>query len=190
MKKLLLLCALSLLFLGGKFLATDTLLSIAKTSLKTPSGVNSLELFVDCTTCTVNSGDVTSSLPLCNPVSKQCCWSGACLTQDQVNADNATINSDNALITDAFVDSQIQKMQDLLNQGADPNVMDDKNCTPLRYVVADRQNIEMATMLLKAGADQTINNKDSYYNKTVLAYATDDKNQEMIDLLTSYGATN
>jgi ankyrin repeat protein len=189
MKKLLL-CALSLLFLEGKFLATDTLLSIAKTSLTQPSGTKSLEDFVDCTECTVNSDDVTSSLPLCNLSLQKCCWSGACLTQDQVNADNATINSDNALITDAFVDSQIQKMQDLLNQGADPNVMDNKNCTPLRYVVADRKNIEMATILLKAGADKTINNKDSYFNKTVLAYATDDKNQEMIDLLTSYGATN
>ena len=186
MKKLFL-CALSLLFLGAQnILGDDTLLSIAKTKLET---ILSLEVLEDCSKCALNLDPDKNpqDLPACTTY---CCLnSSPCDSQSTVDTNNAKINSDNAA-ADTFNQNQIQNMQNLLTQGADPNVMDEHNCTPLRYVVADRENIEMATMLLKAGANKTINNKDSYFNKTVLAYATDAKNQEMINLLTSYGATN
>lgn len=65
--------------------------------------------------------------------------------------------------------SEVEMVRLLLRRGADPNIGDEDNLTPLQSA-AHHGNIAIVRMLLKAGAK--VNSADSHYGYTALASAT------------------
>ncbi len=72
----------------------------------------------------------------------------------------------------------------LLNAGADPNIQDNKERTPLHHA-AQFDCVESIEMLLNAGADQNIKDKEG---KIPLHYATEFKCFGSIETLLNAGA--
>ena len=54
----------------------------------------------------------------------------------------------------------LEKLATLLKEGADPNVTDSEEWTPLHYVALQNQTIEVASMLIKAGANVNASDDD------------------------------
>ena len=78
----------------------------------------------------------------------------------------------------------VKKMRELLELGADMNTVDDLGRTPLHYAVK-QNNLDVARLLLEQGAWMNVRDK---YGATPLNDAAR-SNQEMADLLISYGAS-
>ena len=77
-------------------------------------------------------------------------------------------------------------IEPLLQNGANPNAQDIAGCTALFYTIVYHQNVAVARILLEYGADVNLPYKNDF---TALKYAKIDRNEEMIQLLLEYGAT-
>jgi uncharacterized protein len=71
--------------------------------------------------------------------------------------------------------------------GADPNVVSDEGLSPLRWAV-EEDDLEMAALFLRHGADKTINAFGGFCGWTPLGMAASKLNLPMIELLLDAGA--
>lgn len=84
-------------------------------------------------------------------------------------------------LIDAIIKNNVKRVKELLEQGVDPNQTDDwANITPLHYA-AFNNSLEIATMLIAAGAK--INVRDQIDNESPLDVAKLQGNEAMIKLL-------
>ena len=81
--------------------------------------------------------------------------------------------------------SEEEMVRLLLRRGADPNIGNKDNLTPLQSA-AHHGNIAIVTMLLKAGA--RVNTADSQYGYTALASATQNGHIDVVRALLEAGA--
>ena len=89
----------------------------------------------------------------------------------------------------AVADGDIQTVRKLLQEGVDPNIMEtEKGYTPL-LIAADRNNTEMAALLLSAGADANAQLNKSEYNVSALLMACNKGNSELVNMLLTMGAS-
>lgn len=91
-------------------------------------------------------------------------------------------------LIDAIIRHDANKVQELLNQGLDPNLcLDDDKVTPLHYA-AQNNAVAIALLLLRAGAD--LNAQTDPDHMTPLEVARLHKHQDMIDFLLTYTGTS
>jgi len=78
----------------------------------------------------------------------------------------------------------VERVNNLLEAGVDPNQADDEGRTPLHWTALS-DNLEIVQLLLKAGADP---NKSNRWKNTPLCYAAQKGNLETVKLLLKAGA--
>jgi ankyrin repeat protein len=87
----------------------------------------------------------------------------------------------------AAINKQLEAARILLAGGADPNVRDDEGDSPLRTSV-EQDDRAMAALLLRCGADKTINTFGGLSGMSALGRAVWELNVPMIELLLDAGA--
>lgn len=87
----------------------------------------------------------------------------------------------------AIFQESMEVIRLLLEAGADPNAVSGEGETALRLAV-EKDNLEMASLFLRYGADQTINKSGGFCGCTTLGLAALKLNLPMIELLLSGGA--
>lgn len=80
--------------------------------------------------------------------------------------------------------SDVAKVKELLDKGANVNAKTRYNQTPL-FFACDRGSIELIQLLIDRGAD--VNAKDNFYNATPMTWAMMKKNKDVIRLLVEKG---
>jgi uncharacterized protein len=75
----------------------------------------------------------------------------------------------------------------LLDAGADANIVNEDDCTPLIIAVRD-SDLELAASLLRHGATKTINKYSVLWNRGALHIAVEELNVPMVELLLESGA--
>lgn len=86
-------------------------------------------------------------------------------------------------LLDAAYENDVEKIQSLLSEGKDINVVDEDGVTAL-YEAVRKKSYDAVETLLKQGADS---NKQYYKNKyTVLHMAVEDNDKRMTELLLRY----
>src|SRR3954469_17787761 len=91
------------------------------------------------------------------------------LREGVVDVNMRTRYSGDTALGSASSFAQVEMVRLLLARGADPNIGDKDNLTPLQ-LAAYHGNLAIVRMLLKAGAN--VNSEDSRYGYTALASAT------------------
>jgi len=87
----------------------------------------------------------------------------------------------------ALLDGQKDAARRLLISGADPNLKSRLGDSPLRLCV-EHDDLETADMLLKYGANNTINEAGGVLGKNALGHAVSNLNTAMVELLLNAGA--
>lgn len=108
--------------------------------------------------------------------------------EKEMVADSADINND---LIEAVDENDIQKVQGLLKDGADPNFKDEYGLIPLSisYFSEESNNFtynEVIKVLLEEGANPNLAVNDN--NDTALSFAVLRENVELIKVLLAYGA--
>jgi ankyrin repeat protein len=93
------------------------------------------------------------------------------------------LGTDDQLL-DAVEQGEIEKIEKLLDKGANPNVQDIFGSTPLR-IAARCDNPEVVELLLKRGADPNV---PDIFGSTPLHIAAECDNPEVVELLLKRGA--
>lgn len=95
------------------------------------------------------------------------------------------VNSDenSLLMSEAVLEGDTAKVNELLNSGVDPNIQDIDGWTPLMWAAQDN-NISMINLLIESGADP---NLQDYYEETALLQAVYQDNKEAIKVLIDAG---
>ena len=96
----------------------------------------------------------------------------------------ARYSGDSALGSAASL-GEVEMVRLLLDRGANPNIGDKDNLTPLQ-LAAHHGNLAIVRMLLKAGAN--VNSPDSRYGYTALASASQNGHVEVVRELLGAGA--
>lgn len=91
----------------------------------------------------------------------------------------------NEALWEATRKGEIEKVKNLLAQGAEINAKTRHGATALFYA-ADRGNVEMIALLLERGAE--INLKDTFYNATAISWAAYNDRIEAVKLMLAKGA--
>lgn len=100
--------------------------------------------------------------------------------------ENKTLNTqlDDYALNKAVAADNKPRIVQLLSLGADPNLQLDGGITLLEKAVLEREDIAYIETLLSLGADPNIRSGET----PVLFYVIDDKNEELVKLLLTYGA--
>lgn len=98
---------------------------------------------------------------------------------EDINSDD-----DSLLMTNAVLENDINKVQELLDSGINPDIQDFDGWTPLMWAAQDN-NVTMINLLIEAGADP---NLQDYYEETALIQAVYQDNVEAINALITLGA--
>lgn len=94
-------------------------------------------------------------------------------------------NNDTLLINTIFHDNRDIAIE-LIKGGANANKTANNDCRPLTLAV-EKQDVELANLLLQNGAYKSINNHNEH-GLTLLMEAVCDRNSDMINLLIEWGA--
>jgi hypothetical protein len=87
----------------------------------------------------------------------------------------------------AVFSENIEVIKLVLDAGADPNIPDNEDTSPLKFSV-EQGSFEMAKLLLEYGAERTINEAGGFCGCTALALAASKLDIAMIELLLKNGA--
>ncbi|XP_070565863.1 putative ankyrin repeat protein RF_0580 [Ptychodera flava] len=85
----------------------------------------------------------------------------------------------------AAVMNHVKILQIFLDRGGDVNKVDEYGCTPLHFAAIGQDCLESVRLLLSAGADPNMRNKNG---KTPMDLAVDGKRKEVVSLLKERGA--
>ena len=90
----------------------------------------------------------------------------------------------------AISKNNIEIVEYLLSNNADPNIGFYQDCYTSLFKAIDNNNIQIVKLLLEYGADPNIfiNESTSYRKKYLLAYAIDNNNIDLVNLLIEYGS--
>jgi ankyrin repeat protein len=103
-----------------------------------------------------------------------------------VNRIDGRVNGAPPLVA-ALLDGQREVARQLLAAGADPTVSDRLGHSPLRASV-EREDIQSAELLLRHGAERTIDEAGGVSGRNALGMAVAQLNVEMVELLIKAGA--
>jgi uncharacterized protein len=90
------------------------------------------------------------------------------------------------LLTALFI-PDIECVRLLLAAGANPNICDEEGTSPLRHC-AENGLLDLARLLLRCGADKTIEHSGGMAGMNAMGHATSNLDLDMMRLLLAYGA--
>src|SRR5262245_48464482 len=91
----------------------------------------------------------------------------------------------NEQLLEAARTGNLQRVQELLNKGADIQTKNKYGTTPLFFAAA-KGHLEVARFLLEKGADP--NQKDTFYGSTAIEWAAQEGHFDVVKLLLQKGA--
>lgn len=95
------------------------------------------------------------------------------------------VSSNDLLLIQAIQHKEYQKLETLLNQGANPNTQDLEH-TPVLIKAINTQDLEIVKILILKGADVNLSKNPPGLTPLMLAVATNQGH--IVDLLLQYGA--
>lgn len=102
------------------------------------------------------------------------------------------INDETLLMLEIRLKCELYMIEDLLNLGVDPNIQDEKRCTPLMYSAYYYQNgynEALVALLKKYGADfGVVDNNGISYGKYFLIYKIREINKETVGMFNRVGS--